>query len=127
MDYKELWRRVLVEMDLGISSANFTTWFKDTRIVKEDSGVVVLSVPNAFVKDWVQTNYSSLFSVHLPRLLNVSAITLIFTLGLIEEEAVVLQEKHKIIPARITEQEAEEIQPEKRPKIRPAPSCGEIL
>src|SRR3972149_2637447 len=57
MDYKQLWQSVLIEMELGISSANFTTWFKDTRIVKEEGGVVVLSVPNAFVKEWLLTKY----------------------------------------------------------------------
>ncbi len=57
LDYKQLWQRVLVEMELGVSSANFTTWFKDTRIVKEEGGVVVLSVPNAFVKEWLLTKY----------------------------------------------------------------------
>lgn len=57
MDYKQLWQKVLVEIELGISSANFTTWFKDTRIVKEEGGVVVLSVPNAFVKEWLITKY----------------------------------------------------------------------
>ncbi|MBX4181453.1 chromosomal replication initiator protein DnaA [Candidatus Parcubacteria bacterium] len=57
MDYKQLWQRVLVEMELSMSSANFSTWFKDTRIVKEDGGVVVLSVPNAFVKEWLLTKY----------------------------------------------------------------------
>ena len=56
-DYKQLWQKVLIEMELGISSANFTTWFKDTRIVKEEGGVVVLSVPNAFVKEWLLTKY----------------------------------------------------------------------
>lgn len=57
MDYKQLWQSVLVEMELSISNANFTTWFKDTCIVKEDGGVVVLSVPNAFVKEWLLTKY----------------------------------------------------------------------
>jgi len=57
MDYKQLWQSVLVEMELGVSRANFTTWFKDTRIVKEDGGTVVLSVPNAFVKEWLLTKY----------------------------------------------------------------------
>lgn len=57
VDYKQLWQRVLVEIELSVSSANFTTWFKDTRIVKEDGGVVVLSVPNAFVKEWLLTKY----------------------------------------------------------------------
>lgn len=56
-DHKQLWQSVLVEIELGVSSANFTTWFKDTRIVKEDEGVVVLSVPNAFVKEWLLTKY----------------------------------------------------------------------
>lgn len=57
MDYKQLWQSVLVEMELLVSKANFATWFKDTRIVKEDGGVVVLSVPNAFVKEWLITKY----------------------------------------------------------------------
>lgn len=57
MDYKQLWNSVLAEIELSISKANFTTWFKDTRIVKEDEGVVVLSVPNAFVKEWLHQKY----------------------------------------------------------------------
>jgi chromosomal replication initiator protein len=57
MDYKQLWQSVLVEMELGVSKANFSTWFKDTRIVKEDGGTIVLSVPNAFVKEWLLTKY----------------------------------------------------------------------
>lgn len=57
IDYKELWRSVLVEIELSISSANFTTWFKDTKIVKEDAGIIILSVPNAFVKEWLLTKY----------------------------------------------------------------------
>ena len=57
IDYKQLWQSVLVEIELAVSKANFTTWFKDTRIVKEDGGVVVLSVPNAFVKEWLLERY----------------------------------------------------------------------
>lgn len=57
MDLKQLWQNVLVEMELGVSKANFSTWFKDTKLVKEDNGVVVLSVPNAFVKEWLLTKY----------------------------------------------------------------------
>jgi len=58
MDYKQLWQGVLVEIELAVSKANFSTWFKDTRIVKEDGGVIVLSVPNAFVKEWLIQKYS---------------------------------------------------------------------
>jgi len=70
MDYKQLWQSVLVEIELNISSANFTTWFKDTRIVKEDSGIVVLSVPNAFVKEWLLTKYHSTILRNLRNLEN---------------------------------------------------------
>jgi chromosomal replication initiator protein len=53
MDNKKLWDSVLVEMELTVSKANFNTWFKDTYIQKQEEGVVFLSVPNAFVKDWL--------------------------------------------------------------------------
>jgi len=57
MNNEQLWQAVLGEIELSLSRANFTTWFKDTRIVKEEGGVVVLSVPNAFVKEWLLTKY----------------------------------------------------------------------
>lgn len=60
INYKQLWESVLVEIELTISSANFTTWFKDIRIVREDGGVVILSVPNAFVKEWLLTKYHNM-------------------------------------------------------------------
>ncbi|MBX4200102.1 chromosomal replication initiator protein DnaA [Candidatus Parcubacteria bacterium] len=59
-DYKELWHSVLVEIELAISRANFTTWFKDTHIVKEEGGTVVLSVPNAFAKEWLMERYHTM-------------------------------------------------------------------
>lgn len=59
VDYKQLWQSVLVDIELGVSRANFATWFKDTRIVREENGVVILSVPNAFVKEWLLTKYHS--------------------------------------------------------------------
>jgi chromosomal replication initiator protein len=59
MDLKKLWDSVLVEVELNVSKANFSTWFKDTSITKEDNGVIYLNVPNAFVKDWLQNKYHS--------------------------------------------------------------------
>lgn len=70
MDLRELWQRVLVEIELGISSANFTTWFKDTRIMKEDGGAIILSVPNAFVREWLLTKYHHIILKSLRNLEN---------------------------------------------------------
>ena len=57
MESKKLWDSVLAEMELGVSRANFSTWFKDTHIVKQDGGVVYVGVPNAFVRDWLVNKY----------------------------------------------------------------------
>jgi chromosomal replication initiator protein len=52
-DYSALWGKVLAEMELSISGANFKTWFKDTYINKQEEGTVFLAVPNSFVKTWL--------------------------------------------------------------------------
>ncbi len=57
MDSKTLWNTVLVQIELEVSKATFSTWFKDTYILKIDSGIVDLAVPNTFVKDWLQNKY----------------------------------------------------------------------
>jgi chromosomal replication initiator protein len=57
MDKKQLWDSVLVEMELSVSKASFQTWFKDTHISKHEEGTVFLSVPNAFVKEWLLNKY----------------------------------------------------------------------
>jgi chromosomal replication initiator protein len=57
MENEQLWNNVLGEIELTVSKANFNTWFKDTRIIKRDDGVVFISVPNAFAKDWLFNKY----------------------------------------------------------------------
>ena len=57
LENKQLWDNVLAETELTLSRANFTTWFKNTYIIKEESGVVYLGVPNGFVKDWLSEKY----------------------------------------------------------------------
>lgn len=58
MENKELlWEKVLNEIELVLSKANFTTWFKDTFIAKTEDGIVFVGVPNAFVKDWLSNKY----------------------------------------------------------------------
>jgi len=56
-DNRELWEHALSEIELYVSKANFGTWFRNTVIIKEDTGTVFLGVPNAFVKDWLQNKY----------------------------------------------------------------------
>lgn len=60
MDKKEFWNNCLEEIETNISKANFTTWFKNTSILKEDGGIVEIGVPNEFVKDWLYNKFHKL-------------------------------------------------------------------
>jgi chromosomal replication initiator protein len=58
MNREELWQAVLAQIQLTISPANFATWFKNTKIIELKSGQVVISVPNAFAKEWLEQKYN---------------------------------------------------------------------
>ena len=62
MDIKQLWNNCLVEIEVGVSKANFSTWFKNTCILKEEAGIVYVGVPNEFVRDWLQNKYHKLIT-----------------------------------------------------------------
>lgn len=53
----QLWDAVLGELELTISKANFTTWFKNTFIYSVDDNSLVVGVPNAFTKAWLENKY----------------------------------------------------------------------
>jgi chromosomal replication initiator protein len=60
METKDLWNKCLSEIELNISKANFTTWFKNTSIIKDDGGIIQVGVPNEFVKDWLYNKFHKL-------------------------------------------------------------------
>ncbi len=62
MDTKQLWRNCLNQIELGISKANFSTWFKNTSILKEEGGIIYIAVPNEFVRDWLFNKYHKLIT-----------------------------------------------------------------
>ncbi|MDP3043671.1 MAG: chromosomal replication initiator protein DnaA [bacterium] len=57
MNNEQLWQAVLGEIELNLSKANFTTWFKNTFISSYENGKIVISVPNAFTKAWLEKKY----------------------------------------------------------------------
>lgn len=57
MNNEEVWQTILAQIQLNISPANFTTWFKSTRIINVENGTVVISTPNTFVKEWLEQKY----------------------------------------------------------------------
>jgi chromosomal replication initiator protein len=57
MDARELWQTVLSQIQLTLSPASFATWFKDVEISSIENGQVMISVPNSFVKEWLEQKY----------------------------------------------------------------------
>lgn len=59
MNNAELWQATLGEIELSISKANFSTWFKNTTILSNESGKVIIGVPNGFAKEWLENKYNT--------------------------------------------------------------------
>jgi len=60
MNNTELWQSVLAQMQFHISKANFATWFQNTEIVSKENEKILISVPNAFSKEWLSNKYNKL-------------------------------------------------------------------
>ena len=60
MNNSELWQSVLAQMQFHISKANFATWFKNTEIISKKEEKIIISVPNAFSKEWLSNKYNKL-------------------------------------------------------------------
>jgi chromosomal replication initiator protein len=58
MTTDELWQTVLAEIELSTSRANFVTWFRNTSIHSKEGGRIIVAVPNAFTKEWLQNKYN---------------------------------------------------------------------
>ena len=56
-DYSKMWQTALVEIETAVSQANFSTWFKETAILREEEGTIYLGVPNSFTQEWMQKKF----------------------------------------------------------------------
>lgn len=60
LETTKMWDTALESIEGELSKANFSTWFKDAYIQKQDNGVIYISFPNQFVRDWVENKYHTL-------------------------------------------------------------------
>ncbi len=56
-DYTKMWQTALIEIETAVSQANFSTWFKETNILKEEEGIIYLGVPNSFTQQWLYKKF----------------------------------------------------------------------
>lgn len=84
-DNTQLWEKTLQGLEGELSRANFSTWFKNTAIIKQDDGVVTIGVPNEFVKDWLQNKFHKMIMRSL-RNLSENVRTIEYTVCKVEEK-----------------------------------------
>ncbi len=69
MDQKSLWKSVLTELELTLSSANFQTWFKGkTEIVSINQASIEIGCNSTYTKDWLEQRYQGQIKSILDRL-----------------------------------------------------------
>ena len=75
-----IWEDFLKIVREELGSRVVETWFKAVSMTKWDSmeKVIYLQTPNAFVCNWLEKNYRSVFQTHLGRLLNVADPKVVF-------------------------------------------------
>lgn len=57
MNTHELWQSTLGDLELKLSKAHFTTWFRNTFIISANNDSVAIGVPNTFTKAWLEKKH----------------------------------------------------------------------
>jgi len=59
MNLNDIWINALRELELEIPKAGFAAWFRQAAIESFEKGVLTISVPSLFAKEWFQKHYHS--------------------------------------------------------------------
>ena len=65
MQQDAVWQAVLGELEVTLSQGNFVTWFKNTSLLKQEDGQIVIGVTNPFVKQTLEKKYGELITATL--------------------------------------------------------------
>ena len=86
MDKEQIWQVVLGEIELTLSRANFTTWFKNTSISEILEDRVIISVPNNFTKTWLEKKYHKEIALALERITSKKIREIIYKIEMARRE-----------------------------------------
>ncbi len=81
MTPEQLWQATLGELEVQLSKANFTTWFRNTAILAIDGGLVTIGVPNNFTKAWLEKKYYASILARLQQLTERGVKKILFQVG----------------------------------------------
>ncbi|GIW41067.1 MAG: chromosomal replication initiator protein DnaA [Candidatus Binatia bacterium] len=56
---QSMWDKVLDELRVRVGERNFETWLRPVRVREEKRDAIVLEVPNAFFREWLERHFRS--------------------------------------------------------------------
>lgn len=112
MTNEEIWQASLGELELTLSKANFTTWFKNTHILESGNGEFVIGVPNAFTEEWLKNKYHKQISLVLQNVTGSRVTKITYALNSLKK-ATPKPEIQKPSPQNQQAQQAHSPQPSK--------------
>ena len=62
-----LWQTILGEIELTLSHGSFVTWFKNTRVLRQEENTLTIGVPNIFTKTQLEAKYKPLLQEMLDK------------------------------------------------------------
>ncbi|AFM39123.1 chromosomal replication initiator protein DnaA [Desulfosporosinus acidiphilus SJ4] len=79
-----LWQETLEKLKNELTRPSFETWLSSTQLIEIDGDTLVISVPNDFAKDWLESRYASLIRSSVQSIIGHS-VSLRFTIPTPEE------------------------------------------
>lgn len=81
MELDDIWQAALGELEVALSKANYTTWFRGTGLVDIVPPEAVISVPSAFVKTWFEKRYDQEILKTLKKLTDGAVTHITYMIG----------------------------------------------
>lgn len=102
MEDQKIWQATLGELELTLSRANFTTWFKSTFIAKYHNDSIIIGVPNTFTKAWLEKKYHSAILKALQKITDNRVRTVVYAVetktDATNEPELIIETKEVAIP-----------------------------
>ena len=65
-----LWQETLSKLENELSKPSFETWLSSTYLLDIEGDTLIVSVPNEFAKDWLESRYAPIIRSTVPSLAN---------------------------------------------------------
>ncbi len=112
-DLDKIWQKTLGELEVVLSKANFTTWFRGTFILEKKKGVFTIGVPTFFIEDWLSKKYIKEIRSALQKQVGEKISEIRFKVSAPEKSDKKMEEKEKVIHSPVDNSD------EKRLEVKP--------